>query len=47
MRARKRFGQHFLVDESLLEILVARILLAADDRLLEIVPGHGALTQHL
>ena len=47
MRARKRFGQHFLVDESVLERMVARIHPAADDRLLEIGPGHGALTGHL
>ncbi len=47
MRARKRFGQHFLVDESVLERMVARMQPAADDRLLEIGPGHGALTQHL
>jgi len=47
MRARKRFGQHFLADESVLERMVARMHPGADDRLLEIGPGHGALTQHL
>lgn len=46
-RARKRFGQHFLVDDSVLERMVARIQPAADNRLLEIGPGRGALTQHL
>ena len=47
MRARKRFGQHFLVDESVLERLAALISPRADDLLLEIGPGHGALTGHL
>lgn len=46
-RPRKRFGQHFLMDESVLERLVACIHCAADDRLLEIGPGYGALTRYL
>lgn len=43
-RARKRFGQHFLHDQQVIE----RILQALDpqpgDRLIEIGPGQGALT---
>ncbi|MEB3158311.1 MAG: 16S rRNA (adenine(1518)-N(6)/adenine(1519)-N(6))-dimethyltransferase RsmA [Synechococcus sp.] len=45
--ARKRFGQHWLRDERVLD----QILLAADlqssDRVLEVGPGRGALTERL
>ncbi len=45
--ARKRFGQHWLKDASVLE----RILVAADlqpeDRVLEVGPGRGVLTERL
>ena len=44
MRARKRFGQHFLTDESVLERIVTAMQVNGTDRLLEIGPGHGALT---
>lgn len=47
MRARKRFGQHFLVDQAVLTALVKRIRPQPHDKLLEIGPGHGALTEHL
>ncbi len=44
---RKRFGQHFLHDPG----VIARIVRALDarpgDHLVEIGPGHGALTRHL
>jgi 16S rRNA (adenine1518-N6/adenine1519-N6)-dimethyltransferase len=43
-RARKRFGQHFLVDEHVLQRIADSLRPAATDRLLEIGPGHGALT---
>ncbi|MEQ8857223.1 MAG: 16S rRNA (adenine(1518)-N(6)/adenine(1519)-N(6))-dimethyltransferase RsmA [Pseudomonadales bacterium] len=45
--ARKRFGQHFLVDQGVLDAMVALIRPRATDRLLEIGPGRGALTEHL
>ncbi|MEQ8482841.1 MAG: 16S rRNA (adenine(1518)-N(6)/adenine(1519)-N(6))-dimethyltransferase RsmA [Pseudomonadales bacterium] len=45
--ARKRFGQHFLTDDGVLERMVRSIAPAADDLLLEIGPGHGALTEYL
>lgn len=45
MRARKRFGQHFLTDESVLARIVAVLKPSAGDRILEIGPGHGALTE--
>lgn len=47
MRARKRFGQHFLVDEQVLDAIVRSIAPRANDRMLEIGPGRGALTQLL
>ena len=47
MRARKRFGQHFLVDEAVLDNIVRHIRPQPTDRMLEIGPGRGALTQLL
>jgi 16S rRNA (adenine1518-N6/adenine1519-N6)-dimethyltransferase len=44
MRARKRFGQHFLHDESVLQNIVNVMHVAPTDRLMEIGPGQGALT---
>lgn len=45
--ARKRFGQHFLHDKQIINRIVAAIGPAADDRLVEIGPGQGALTTPL
>jgi len=45
--ARKRFGQHFLHDRSVLERIVREVAPAADQALLEIGPGRGALTELL
>lgn len=42
--ARKRFGQHFLVDRRTIERIVAALDPKADDNLVEIGPGLGALT---
>lgn len=42
--ARKRFGQHFLIDPSIIEQIVTCPNLLADDRVVEIGPGLGALT---
>jgi 16S rRNA (adenine1518-N6/adenine1519-N6)-dimethyltransferase len=42
--ARKRFGQHFLVDRQIVQSLVACIDPRLGDRLVEIGPGLGALT---
>ncbi len=46
-RARKRFGQNFLVDASIVRRIVACIDPRPDDRLIEIGPGLGALTAAL
>ena len=45
--ARKRFGQHFLVDRHYIDRIVASLHLHADDNLVEIGPGLGALTRPL
>ena len=46
-RARKRFGQHYLVDEGVLQRIADVVRPRRDDRLLEIGPGMGALTGYL
>jgi len=45
--ARKRFGQHFLVDESVIDRIVAAIDPRAGQPLVEIGPGRGAITAPL
>lgn len=45
--ARKRFGQHFLEDESVIAQIVCAIAPRASDFMLEIGPGLGALTYSL
>jgi 16S rRNA (adenine1518-N6/adenine1519-N6)-dimethyltransferase len=44
---RKRFGQHFLHDRSVLDRIVRELAPAADDAIVEIGPGQGALTERL
>ena len=46
-RPRKRFGQHFLVDNSVLTDIAARVEPTPEDLVLEIGPGRGALTAPL
>ncbi len=43
-RARKRFGQNFLTDAMLVQRIVRAIAPQADDCMVEIGPGQGALT---
>tara|TARA_Y100001968_G_scaffold287108_1_gene288246 strand:+ start:500 stop:1315 length:816 start_codon:yes stop_codon:yes gene_type:complete len=45
--ARKRFAQHWLKDESVLDKIVSSANLQSEDRVLEIGPGRGALTVRL
>ena len=47
MRPRKRFGQHFLHDQCVLQGMADAIRLKTGDRVLEIGPGQGALTDYL
>jgi len=46
-RPRKRFGQHFLTDRRSLERIVEALAPSADDTVVEIGPGRGALTELL
>jgi len=46
-RPRKRFGQNFLENEAVIQRIVASIDARADDDLVEIGPGLGALTRLL
>lgn len=43
-KARKRFGQNFLIDNRIIERIIATIAPKRDDNLLEIGPGQGAIT---
>ncbi len=47
MRARKRFGQHFLDDGAVLERIASAVAIKSGENVVEIGPGHGALTEHL
>ncbi|MEL7520123.1 MAG: 16S rRNA (adenine(1518)-N(6)/adenine(1519)-N(6))-dimethyltransferase RsmA, partial [Cyanobacteria bacterium J06553_1] len=46
-RARKRFGQHWLRDDRILNQIILAGELTERDHVLEIGPGQGALTQRL
>jgi 16S rRNA (adenine1518-N6/adenine1519-N6)-dimethyltransferase len=46
-RARKRFGQNFLVDEQIIAAIIRAIRPEAADNMVEIGPGLGALTRPL
>lgn len=46
-RAKRSLGQNFLIDPNLQRKIVETIEPAADDEILEIGPGRGALTRHL
>ena len=43
-RAKKRFGQHFLHDRSVINRMISALALQPDDQVIEIGPGTGALT---
>ncbi len=45
--ARKRFGQHFLTDQDIIETIVREIAPKPEQIMVEIGPGLGALTQPL
>ncbi|MDA0887830.1 MAG: 16S rRNA (adenine(1518)-N(6)/adenine(1519)-N(6))-dimethyltransferase, partial [Cyanobacteria bacterium] len=46
-RVRKRFGQHWLIDQGVLGRIVAAAGLGSGDRVLEVGPGRGSLTERL
>ena len=43
-QARKRFGQNFLIDDQIINRIIATISPKKNDNMLEIGPGKGALT---
>ncbi|MDD4663211.1 MAG: 16S rRNA (adenine(1518)-N(6)/adenine(1519)-N(6))-dimethyltransferase RsmA [Caldisericia bacterium] len=47
IRARKRYGQNFLVDENILNKIIKTAGVAKTDGIIEIGPGIGALTERL
>ncbi len=44
---RHRFGQNFMIDQNLVRTVVAAGNISADDRLIEVGPGTGTLTEEL
>ena len=46
-RARKRFGQNFLTDAGIIDRIIRAIAPTADDHIIEIGPGKGAITAPL
>ncbi|MDH3408150.1 MAG: 16S rRNA (adenine(1518)-N(6)/adenine(1519)-N(6))-dimethyltransferase RsmA, partial [Gammaproteobacteria bacterium] len=46
-RPRKRFGQHFLTDPSVIDAIIRAVAPAKDDVIVEIGPGQGAITRSL
>jgi len=46
-RPRKRFGQHFLVDRTYIDRIIDAVQPQADDLMVEIGPGLGAITEPL
>ena len=47
LRAKKGLGQHFLIDEEVLQLIVAAARLTPADVVMEIGPGLGVLTREL
>lgn len=46
-RPRRRFGQHFLTDPGVISAIVDAVRPSRDDTIVEIGPGHGAITHPL
>ncbi|PYT18125.1 MAG: ribosomal RNA small subunit methyltransferase A [Acidobacteria bacterium] len=47
LRSRRRWGQNFLVNQGAADTIVTAFRPRPDDRVLEVGPGHGALTRRL
>ena len=47
LKARKSLGQHFLIDDEVLELITATAELTPDDTVIEVGPGLGILTREL
>lgn len=46
-RTKKRFGQHFLVDQTIIDLITKHINVKSNDLMVEIGPGNGAITKPL
>jgi len=46
-RAKKRLGQHFLINEDVVECILASAELSKDDTVIEVGPGLGILTRRI
>lgn len=46
-RPKKFLGQNFLVDDNIAKKIIRQLGITGDDIVIEIGPGHGALTKHL
>ncbi len=47
MKAKKQFGQNFLIDNTVLEKISSAVFASENDLIIEIGPGKGALTEKL
>ena len=47
LKPRKGLGQHFLVDEEVLEVIISAAEISPDDTIVEVGPGLGILTEEL
>ncbi len=47
LRAKKGLGQHYLIDESVLELILSAATIRPDDIVMEVGPGLGVLTKEL
>jgi 16S rRNA (adenine1518-N6/adenine1519-N6)-dimethyltransferase len=47
LRARKGLGQHFLIDEEVLKLIISAAELTSTDVIMEVGPGLGVLTKEL
>jgi 16S rRNA (adenine1518-N6/adenine1519-N6)-dimethyltransferase len=47
IQAKKRLGQHFLIDDAVLEKILSAAALTPDDTVIEVGPGLGLMTQEL
>ena len=44
VQAKKQFGQNFLIDQGIINSIISSFSPLPNDSVLEIGPGHGALT---
>ena len=47
VRAKKKFGQNFLIDKNVIANIISEGNISSDSLVIEIGPGTGALTEHL